>query len=96
MQELSCWSSIAKAAGGVCCTDGKLPKSSAVGEVKQVHVLCLSVNVCDHWPDIPPMKVRGLGASPENLAPEKSKPGCCRHTWGGWRDTEPFQLSAGN
>lgn len=26
---------------------------------------------------MPPMNVLGLGAWPENLAPEKSKPGCC-------------------
>ena len=26
---------------------------------------------------MPPMKVLGFGAWPENLAPEKSKPGCC-------------------
>ena len=30
-----------------------------------------------HWWLMPPMKVRGLGASPLNFAPEKSKPGCC-------------------
>ncbi len=32
------------------------------------------------WPqlrDMPPMNVRGFGASPLKVAPEKSNPGCC-------------------
>ena len=28
---------------------------------------------------MPPMKLRGLGASPLKVAPLKSKPGCCMH-----------------
>lgn len=33
---------------------------------------------------IPPMKSRGSGAIPENSAPLKSKPGCCK----AWKDEE--------
>lgn len=58
----------------------KLQKCSAVAEEKEVHAL-LCLRMLDHCSDMPPMKVRGFGASPENLAPEKSKPGCCRQAW---------------